>query len=144
VIAVSGCLLGKNCRYDGRSCPDERIIQMAGMTEHIIICPEAMGHLQSPRPPAEIEGGNGFDVLDGRARVLDSDGADVTKEFIQGAQTVLDICRKKGVEAVYLKEKSPSCGVGKIHDGTFAGVLKEGPGVCTALLLRNGIRVVPV
>lgn len=144
MIAVSGCLLGEKCRYDGGSCPDADIIKMAAGAKHMILCPEMAGGLQSPRPPAEISGGNGFDVLDGRARVIDKSGRDVTQEFLVGARVVLDLCLKNGVEAVYFKDKSPSCGTARIYDGTFQGVLKGGPGVCAALLIRNGVEVKPV
>lgn len=104
-------------------------------------CPEQLGGLPTPRPPAEIRGGDGGDVLDGRARVLNRDGADVTEQFIRGAQLTLQLAQAVRAEMVILKERSPSCGVDWIYDGTFTGTVVRGCGVTTALLRRNGLRV---
>jgi uncharacterized protein YbbK (DUF523 family) len=110
----------------------------------LTFCPETFGGLKIPRVPSEIAGGDGYDVLDGRARVMSRDGRDLTLEFIKGAQAVLALCRKHGVREVLLKAKSPSCGVGSIYDGTFTGTLRQGDGVTAALLKRNGITVVEI
>lgn len=91
--------------------------------------------------PAEIVGGDGGDVLDGKAQVLNMDGKDVTAEFVKGATMVLGIAKSVGARDALLIEKSPSCGCGEIFDGTFSGKFKIGDGVTTALLKRNGIKV---
>jgi len=97
--------------------------------------------LPTPRPPAEIQGGDGRDVLEGRARVVNIEGKDVTAEFLAGAQKALRIAQRRGIKEAVLKARSPSCGVGQIYDGSFSGRLREGDGVTTALLKRGGIIV---
>lgn len=68
-------------------------------------------------------------------------GGDVTEQFRRGAEEALRLCRMYGCEAALLKERSPSCGHGVIHNGLFNGGLVEGDGVTAELLLQNGIAV---
>jgi uncharacterized protein YbbK (DUF523 family) len=141
---VSACLAGVPCRYDGQARCREEIAALVRSGEARVFCPEALGGLESPREPSEIVGGDGFDVLDGKARVMSRGGKDVTGEFVRGAEAVLALCRKYGAEEVLLKSKSPSCGVGKIYDGTFTNTLRPGFGVTAALLKRNRIKIVEI
>ncbi len=106
------------------------------------ICPEMAGGMPVPRPPAEIENGaSGLDVLEGRARVLEITGADVTDEFIAGANKALAFAKQHGCAYALLIDGSPSCGSIAIYDGTFSGVKHAGHGVTAALLSRAGIKV---
>lgn len=100
-----------------------------------------VGRPARPRPPAEIVGGDGGDVLDGTARILTGSGADVTGEFLRGARLALEAARRAGARLALLKEGSPSCGGHRVHDGTFTGTSVPGSGVTTALLRRSGIHV---
>ena len=138
---VSMCLCGVNCKYSGGNNYDESVLEIINAGDAIPVCPEVMGGLGTPRVPHEIVGGDGFDVLEGRAKVLSKDGEDNTDAFIAGAKKVLEIAKKLDVKEVILKSKSPSCGNGKIYDGSFSGVLIDGVGVTTALLIKNGIVV---
>ena len=104
-------------------------------------CPECLGGLQIPREPAEIVGGNGFDVLDGTACVRTRDGRDVTQAYLAGARAFAEKARRLRAQEIVLKSKSPSCGLSRIYDGTHTGVLRDGPGVAAALLLREGFAV---
>ncbi len=140
MIAVSECLNGTPCRYDGMAKPNIAAQELV-KAGAVCICPEVLGGLDTPRPPAEIQGGDGFDVLCGRARVVNNAGEDVTAQYIRGAEAALAICRKFGVAEAVLKARSPSCGSGFIYDGSFTGTLRQGVGVTAALLLRNGIAV---
>jgi len=140
-VAISACLVGKACRYDGSAKANQEMVALFKEENVLIFCPEALGGLSIPRLPAEIAGGDGYDVLDGKATVKNKAGEDVTAEFIQGATRVLEKLKKNGVKKVYLKERSPSCGVNQIYDGTFTGKIIGGLGVTAALLLRNGILV---
>ncbi|MCO6009088.1 DUF523 domain-containing protein [Actinoallomurus purpureus] len=142
-ILVSACLLGRPVRYDGTGKrSDHRVFERWRAEGRLVpVCPEVRGGLPVPRPPAEIHGGLGGDVLDGRARVLTRDGADVTEHFLEGARQALDEARAHGVRMAILKESSPSCGVARIYDGTFSGTGVPGEGVTTALLERHGIAV---
>lgn len=142
-ILVSACLLGRPVRYDGtgRRSDDTLFRQWRDEGRLVPFCPEVGGGLPVPRPPAEIVGGLGGDVLDGRARVLTSDGADVTSHFVAGARQALERARAYDVRLAILKESSPSCGSLQIFDGTFAGRRIPGEGVTTALLERHGISV---
>src|SRR4030067_1598562 len=138
-IIVSACLTGALCRYDGGHRLDEKVLRLSMEDEHVPLCPEQMGGLTTPRQPSEIIGGDGDDVLDGRARVVDAEGKDVTAQFIKGAKEGLAIAKRIDVKKAVMKEKSPSCGVHRIYRN---GILVSGKGVLTALLLREGIRVV--
>ncbi|MFQ6010229.1 MAG: DUF523 domain-containing protein [Candidatus Aenigmatarchaeota archaeon] len=137
----SACLLGLKCRYDGKSKPNERVIELSKEEVLIPVCPEQLGGLPTPRIPSEIQGYSGEDVLDGKCKVMNNKGEDVTEQFIRGAYEVMEVAKKYDVKEFISKQKSPSCGCGKIYDGTFSGKLIEGNGVTTALLKRNGIKV---
>jgi uncharacterized protein YbbK (DUF523 family) len=141
---VSACLAGIPCRYDGQAKGRAEIVELVKSGQTCTFCPETLGGLKIPRVPSEIVGGDGGDVLDGRAKVLSEEGTDVTAEFIAGAAAVLALCRKSGDVEVLMKSKSPSCGVGRIYDGSFTGTLRPGDGVTTALLKRNHIKVVEI
>jgi uncharacterized protein YbbK (DUF523 family) len=139
---VSACFAGIHCRFDGRHNRIDEILEMIRRGEAVPVCPEQMGGLATPRPPAEIVGGDGEDVLDGKAKVVDNQGRDVTEAFLRGAYEALAVAKAVGAEEAILKERSPSCGSCTIYDGTFSGMKKPGAGVTAALLRRHGIRVV--
>jgi uncharacterized protein YbbK (DUF523 family) len=141
VKIVSACLIGCQCRYDQRACLDEETEALLKEGKAIPVCPEQLGGLPTPRPPAEIVGGDGFDVLDGRARVIDRTGRDVTAEFLAGARQSLRLAQTVGATSAVLKENSPSCGSSFVYDGTFSGKKTAGVGVTAALLIRSGIAV---
>ena len=143
-ILISACLLGVNCRYDGGNSRDENAISLHQSDELISVCPEEAGGLPTPRPAVEIVGGDGNDVLDGKARVLTADGVDKTEEFLKGAQFALELAQSQSATSVILKSKSPSCGCGEIYDGSFSRTLISGDGVTTALLKRHGIEVISI
>ena len=130
-ILVSACLLGTACRYDGKSKPCERVIALSNTYNLIPICPEVMGGLPTPRVPSEICGD----------RVMMKDGRDVTENYNRGAKQALEIARENECTVAILKEKSPSCGSGLIHNGLFDGGLVTGDGITTRLLKKEGIRV---
>ncbi len=134
-------MAGRACRYNGTAKPNEEMTALAQSGEAVLFCPEALAGLKIPRPPAEIVGGDGFDVLNGKARVVNKNGEDITEEFIRGAERVLELVKKSDVSIVYMKERSPSCGVMQIYDGSFSDCVIHGCGVTAALLLRNGVAV---
>lgn len=138
---VSACLAGCLCRYDQQRVVCDAVREMITKGQAIPVCPEQMGGLPTPRPPAEIVGGTGEDVLDGRARVMDVNGRDVTAAFVAGAQETLKLAQLVGATTVILKERSPSCGSCAIYDGSFSGAQRPGQGVTAALLRRHAIRV---
>ncbi|THA32503.1 DUF523 domain-containing protein [Streptomyces sp. A1277] len=142
-VLVSACLRGVPCRFDGRSKESEPVAVAIGDRRAVAFCPETAAGLPTPRRPAEIVGGDGRDVLDGRARVLDDTGHDVTEAFVDGARRALEAARRTGCTEALLMPRSPSCGRGAIHDGTFTGELRPGDGVTAALLERHGITVRP-
>lgn len=140
-VLVSACLAGRACRYDGAANPDDEVARLVAEGRAVLVCPEEDGGLGTPRPPAEIVGGDGHDVLDGTARVVTRGGADVTEAYISGANVALDAARRAGAKEALLKARSPSCGRGAIYDGTFSRTVTRGDGVAVALLAREGIRV---
>jgi uncharacterized protein YbbK (DUF523 family) len=139
---ASACLIGRKCRYDGESRENPEIKKLYEEGRLKPVCPECLAGLKIPRCPSEITGGDGGDVLRGRARVTAQDGSDRTQEFIEGANKALEAARECGAKRAYMKSKSPSCGCSMIYDGTFSGKLKHGAGVTAALLKENGIEVI--
>ena len=142
-ILVSACLLGQPVRHDGRAkpLPHPLLEQWRRRGLLLPVCPELLGGLGVPRPAAEIVGGSGADVLAGRARVVNIHGQDVTGAFLRGAEAVRSLAAEHGCAFALLKENSPSCGVHRIHDGSFCGRLRPGAGVTTAMLEAAGLRV---
>lgn len=140
---ISACLLGIKCTWDGTDkYRNERVIQPL-MNEILIpVCPEQLGGLKTPRPPQEIQGGSGEGVLDGKCKVKNINGEDVTQQFIRGAEETLRIAKLLKATQFIGKSRSPSCGCGQIYDGTFSNRPIDGDGVTTALLRRNGIKVI--
>ena len=141
MILVSACLIGYDVKYDGSNNFSETISHWVNHKKAVPVCPEVLGGLSIPRDPAELVGGDGDDVLDGKAKVMTKYGEDVTDAFIKGAQQTLKIALESGASTVVLKERSPSCGGIMIYSGDFNGNKKIGQGVTTALLRRNGIEV---
>ncbi|MGI9950794.1 DUF523 domain-containing protein [Moorellaceae bacterium AZ2] len=140
-ILVSACLAGYQCKYNGGSNLVPEIKDLVTQGRAIPVCPEKLGGLPIPRPPAEIQGGDGWDVLQGRARVVNKEGRDVTPAFLQGARATLELARRLGAQVAILKERSPSCGTGAVYDGTFRGQTRPGSGVTAALLRCHGIKL---
>jgi uncharacterized protein YbbK (DUF523 family) len=130
-ILVSACLLGVACRYDGKSVPKDCVKELMNEHELIPFCPEIYGGLKTPRDPSEIIGD----------KVMSINGVDVTEQYMKGAYEALNMCKLFGCKVAVLKEKSPSCGFGRIYDGTFSGTLTDGDGVTAKLLTENGIAV---
>lgn len=139
--AVSACMAGVPCRFDGQAKPTATAQELVERGEAVLLCPEELGGLPTPRPPAEIVGGDGDDVLDGHATVRTADGMDVTEEYVRGARRAADLAQEHGVTSAVLKSKSPACGCSKIYDGTHSGAMVAGRGVFAAELLRRGIAV---
>ena len=140
-VLVSACLAGRACRYDGAADPDDEVTRLVAEGRAVLVCPEEDGGLSTPRPPAEIVGGDGHDVLAGRARVVTRSGVDVTEQYVRGAHSALDAATAAGARDAVLKARSPSCGKGCVYDGTFSRNLTRGDGVTVALLESDGIRV---
>lgn len=130
-VLVSACLLGMSCRYDGKCKPDENVIKLMDKCTLIPFCPEIYGGLKTPRFPSEI-------VSD---RVLSKNGEDVTDQYIKGAKEALKIAKLYDCKYAILKEKSPSCGKGLIHNGKFDGGLVLGDGITVRILKENNIFV---
>ena len=139
---VSACLVGINCTYNNKDRTNNKLLKMFKKGELIPVCPEKLGGQSTPRPNAEISGGTGSDVLDGKAKVIEEDSSDVTDHFIRGANEVLKIVKKTKAKEVIFKERSPSCGLRKIYNGKFSNQLIKGSGVTTALLKRFGIAII--
>jgi len=129
---VSACLVGIKCRWDGKAKPCQKVIDLVKQGKAIFVCPEQLGGLTTPRIPAEQKNN----------KVFTKEGKDVTVQFKKGAEEALKIAKLENCNEAILKSKSPSCGSGKIYDGTFSGKLIDGDGVFAKLLKKNGIKVI--
>jgi uncharacterized protein YbbK (DUF523 family) len=134
---ISACLGGVNCRYDGKNSENQLIMKLIKEGKAILVCPEELGGLPTPRPSCELVVNE-----DGIRKVITKCGEDKTEEFLKGAEETLNLAKKHNIKMAILKAKSPSCGVNKIYDGTFSGKLIDGNGLTAELLLKNGINVI--
>lgn len=139
MIACSACLAGKPCRYDGKSKPNPLIEKLADDGKAVLVCPEQLGGLPTPRIPAGLTD-SGDKVWEGEACVINREGKDVTAEFKRGALEALRIVREAGAELVVLKQHSPSCGLGSA--GGADGCRKPYDGVAAALFKAHGLEVI--
>lgn len=130
-IAVSSCLLGICCKYNGKSNYNKEICDLQKKHQLIPICPEVLGGLSTPRIPSEI-------IKD---QVINQDGDNVTNNYILGANKAYQILKDNNVEVAILKSKSPSCGYGEIYDGTFSHSLIQGNGITSQLFLERNIKI---
>ena len=130
-ILVSACLLGENCKYNGKNNYSERVAAYVAGHEVIPVCPEVLGGLPIPRDPAEIVEGV----------VTNCKGVSVDRQFRKGAEEALRIAEENGIDLAILQSRSPSCGVSRIYDGTFTGRLIPGQGIFAGLLQQHGYRV---
>lgn len=133
-IMVSACLMGANCKYNGGNNLSEKLVSYTIGHEVFLVCPEVMGGLPVPRIPCEI--------VDGV--VINREGVSCDEAYRKGAQKSLDIALKEQMDVVILQSRSPSCGIGKIYDGTFSKTLKDGNGVFAEMLIENGFKVVDI
>ena len=130
-LLISACLLGRACRYDGRSVKAVDVAALEEKYELVPVCPEVDGGLPTPRTPSERIGD----------RVMMRDGRDVTENYLAGAVSSYERCVSGDIKLALLKERSPSCGKGRIYDGSFSGTLTDRDGVCAEYLMERGITV---
>lgn len=128
-LLVSACLIGENTKYNGKNNYVSDIEKLKDKYEFIIICPEIMGGLSTPRFPSEIIGD----------KIINSNGDNVTKEFIQGKNLTCDIAKNNNITKALLKDGSPSCGSNYIYDGTFSKTKIVGNGITAKGLREMGI-----
>ena len=139
---VSACLVGLSTNYQGTHNALPALMDLLKAGECLPVCPEQLGGLPTPRLPAEIANGRVMEVLARKAKVLQKNGNDVTQAFLQGAEQVLNLARLLNPEYIVFKERSSSCGVHWIYDGSHNGILVRGCGVTTSLLRQNGFSVI--
>ncbi len=135
-VVVSACLLGSPVRFDARDKFCDHPVLQRWIEEGRVVsaCPEMLGGLGTPRPPAEI-------VNDGSRRVRTNGGVDVTREFEAGAAATAQLASSNAVRVAILKNNSPSCGSGFIYDGTFSSTRVPGDGIAAARLRQQGVAV---
>jgi uncharacterized protein YbbK (DUF523 family) len=142
-VLISACLLGDKVRYDGNSLFTSSDILQEWIDKGMVIsiCPEVSSGMSIPRAPAEINAGDGYDVLEGKISVIENTGNNVTENFLSGANNALKLCKKNEITVAVLADFSPSCGSSSVYSGDFSGIKVNGVGVTAALLINNGIKV---
>jgi uncharacterized protein YbbK (DUF523 family) len=142
-ILVSACLMGFKVRYNGseKATLQETLARWKQEKRLVVHCPELAAGLITPRPPAEIVAGNGHDVMQGNARIVENTGQDVTAHYQLAAWLALETAQREQCCAALLTDSSPTCGSQVIYDGTFSGTQVEGKGVAATLLEAHGIKV---
>jgi uncharacterized protein YbbK (DUF523 family) len=137
---ISACLCGVNCKYNGQNNLNERCLKLFRDGKAVLVCPEQLGGLQTPRNPVELNN-RASQVVEGDGNALNNKGEDVTKQFLNGAYETLKIARELGATKAILKEGSPSCGANFVYDGTFTGNKIKGKGITAYILEKEGINV---
>ncbi len=143
---VSACLLGIRCRYDAKRKPNKKILILLKNEVLIPVCPEQLGGLKTPRTGSGIRGGDGHDVLGGKAKVINRKEEDWSSNYLQGAKEALKIAKYYRIKEAIFKQGSPACGCGeafqwKKRDGKWSNRRRKGDGVTTALFKKHGIKV---
>jgi len=134
-IGVSACLLGVSCKYNGSHNLNLNVLEAVKGQEVILICPEVMGGLTTPRMPNEIQ-------EDGR--VINANNDDMSEYFIRGKEISLQKLKHHQCYRVILKDGSPSCGYKSIYDGHFTNTKIQGQGVTTKLLKKHNIQILDI
>lgn len=146
-ILMSACLMGTKCGYDGTAngeYPSALKFQEFETARIIKFCPEEFS-FGSPREMCDIHGGNGMDVLNGTAKVLSDSGIDWTEGMIAAAHKMLQIANEEKIEIAVMMDVSAACGSQVIYSGNRFAPNKKyqiGAGVCAALLMKEGFKVV--
>lgn len=135
MILVSSCLLGLDARYNGQGIREDSLIEFLKDKKFLPVCPEQMGGLATPRKPCEIK------IVEGSLKVVNIDGDDLTDNFVKGSEEVIKLAKEFDCKYAILKERSPSCGSGKVYDGSFSSKLIDGSGIAAKVLMENGIKV---
>lgn len=133
-ILVSACLIGENCKYNGKNNLNHKLIEFLKDHEVVPVCPEVLGGLPIPRIPCEIK--NGI--------VVNKEGKSCDKEFRQGAKIAYDMAIKENIDLAILQSRSPSCGIKNIYSGDFNHTLVNDSGVFAKMLIENGIKVMDI
>ena len=139
---ISACLCGVNCKYNGLNNLNDKCLELLRKGEALLVCPEQLGGLNTPRIPSEILG-NAKDIIElNKGKVINKEGKDVTKEFLKGGKEALKIAKEANIKKAILKESSPSCGSNFVYDGSFTGNKIKGKGITTYLLEKEGIEII--
>lgn len=131
-LLVSACLVGTNCKYNGKNNKNEAVLKYLEGKEYMTICPELLTGLPIPRPCVELAGG----------RLIDDRGNDVDELYRHGVELALQQLDGEEIALAILQSRSPTCGVNQVYDGTFSGRLVAGQGLFAKALKERGIRVV--
>lgn len=131
-VLVSACVIGCECKYNGKSNKNEAVIEFLKDKEIVSICPEMLAGMEIPRPCAEI--------VDGV--VLDDKGNNVDSEYRLSVKVALDEISHEKIDLAILQSRSPTCGVNEIYDGTFTGTLIPGHGLFAQALIDKGYKVI--
>jgi uncharacterized protein YbbK (DUF523 family) len=141
-ILVSACLLGENCTYKGGNNRNPAVEEYVSRYEYILFCPEVVGGMPIPRPPCELPRGRADTVLAGTEKIFDRNGQDVSQQVLIGAEQACALCRQHHIRVAVLREGSPSCGVHRVHDGSFSGRVIPGSGITATRLRQEGVTVI--
>ncbi|EOR26789.1 DUF523 domain-containing protein [Clostridium sartagoforme] len=138
---ISSCLCGVNCKYSGGNNLNHKCLDLLKEGKAVLVCPEQLGGLPTPRTPAEIQGSS-EGILNGNDKIITKENIDVTKEFLKGAYETLHIAKLSNINKAILKDGSPSCGVNYVYDGNFNGTKTQGKGLTATILDKYGIDVI--
>jgi len=102
-IAISACLLGRTCRYDGKENRDNVLLEKLEGEEMIPFCPEDFCY-GTPRPTMDL-----VETQQGIRALSNLTGADLSAPIIAYAEAFFDT--HPDIDLFIGKDRSPSCGV---------------------------------
>lgn len=146
-ILVSACLMGVKCGFDGNDYGEyPSVLKLLDYNNVKLIqfCPEDFS-FGTPREMCDIHGGDGFDVLEGKAKVLTSSGKDWTTGMIKASEKMLKVAEDNAIELAIMMDVSAACGNHVIYDGDRYAENKKyqiGMGVCGAQLAKAGFKII--
>lgn len=102
-VAISACLLGKKCRYDGTDNKNEDLLSRLEGMDLIPFCPEDFA-FGTPRPTMDL-----VQTPQGDKAISNFNGEDLSTPILQYATLFFDTHQE--IDLFIGKDRSPSCGV---------------------------------
>ena len=135
-VAISACLLGNKCRYDGSENYDPKLIGKLQGCELIPFCPEDFCY-GTPRPTMDL-----IDK-DGEIKAISNlTKADLTPPIKEYAKAFFD--SNPEIELFIGKDRSPSCGVcsAKLYNEKKELISSNATGIMAQEAINRGIKAV--
>ncbi len=132
-VALSACLMGCSCRYDGKENLNRALLKELSSYEIIPFCPEDFC-FGTPRPTMDLVYNQ-----DRVEAISNKNGENLSKPIIDYAKEFFE--KNPDIELFIGKDRSPSCSVksGKVYDKDKNLLHTTGTGLMAKVALDLGI-----